>query len=171
MVDPFSTPLTDWASRANVSIGKGILTMAEAKTQVTNVDPADFIAAVEPEWKRDEAKVIDALFRKVTGEKPQMWGRSIIGYGTYNTTYASGREVTWMRAGFSPRKAKHSLYLMGGYCDEVAGRNRDALLRKLGKYSTGKSCLYITKLGDVDMAVLEQMIASDWAAMKRKYPA
>lgn len=144
--------------------------MNEAKTRITPVDPADFIATVEPERKREEARLLDALFRKVTGEAPKMWGPSIIGYGQYRTTYASGRDVHWMRAGFSPRKAKHSLYLMGGYCDEVAGKRRDALLGKLGKYSTGKSCLYINKLADVDMEVLEDMIASEWEAMQRKYP-
>lgn len=144
--------------------------MADAKTQITSQDPTDFIAAVEPQAKREDAEVLDALFRKVTGEVPKMWGPSIIGYGDYRTTYASGRDVHWMRAGFSPRKAKHSLYLMGGYCDEVAGKRREELLKRLGKYSTGKSCLYINKLADVDLEVLEQMIASDWAAMKRKYP-
>ncbi|WP_394727510.1 DUF1801 domain-containing protein [Altererythrobacter sp. GH1-8] len=144
--------------------------MAEAKTQITEVVPADFIAGVEPEAKREEAKNIDALFRKITGEKPQMWGPSIIGYGQYRTTYASGRDVHWMRAGFSPRKARHSLYLMGGYCDDIAAKRRDELLAKLGKYTTGKSCLYINKLADVDMGVLEQMITSDWEAMQRKYP-
>ena len=144
--------------------------MTDAKTQITDVDPADFIEAVEPEKKREEAKDLDALFRKVTGEKPQMWGPSIIGYGEYRTTYDSGRDVHWMRSGFSPRKAKHSLYLMGGYCDEVAGKWRDALLQKLGKYKTGKSCLYVNKLADVDMEILEELLRSDWEAMARKYP-
>lgn len=144
--------------------------MAEAKTTITDQSPADFIAAVEPERRREEALVLDALFRKVTGELPVMWGPSIIGYGQYRTTYASGRDVHWMRTGFSPRKAKHSLYLMGGYCDEITGKRRDALLAKLGKYSTGKSCLYINKLADVDMAVLEEMLRNDWEAMARLYP-
>ena len=144
--------------------------MTEAKTQLTGADPAAFIEAVEPERKREEARVIDALFRKVTGAEPRMWGPSIIGYGEYSTTYASGRDVTWMRAGFSPRKAKHSLYLMGGYCDELAGKRRDQLLPKLGKHSTGKSCLYINKLADIDLEVLEQMIAADWEAMARRFP-
>lgn len=144
--------------------------MAEAKTQVTDRDPADFIGAVEPERKREEAQVLDDLFRKVTGEKPQMWGPAIIGYGAYRTTYASGRDVHWMRSGFSPRKAKHSLYLMGGYCDELAGKRRDELLAQLGKYKTGKSCLYINKLADVDMDVLEQLLRNDWEAMARNYP-
>ena len=144
--------------------------MAEAKTTITDQSPADFIAAVEPERRREEALVLDALFRKVTGEQPVMWGPSIIGYGQYRTTYASGRDVHWMRTGFSPRKAKHSLYLMGGYCDELTGKRRDALLAKLGKYSTDKSCLYINKLADVDMAVLEEMLRNDWDAMARLYP-
>ena len=144
--------------------------MTDAKTQITDVDPADLIEAVEPERKREEARVLDTLFRKVTGKQPQMWGPSIIGYGEYRTTYDSGRDVHWMRSGFSPRKAKHSLYLMGGYCDEVAGKRRDALLEKLGKYKTGKSCLYVNKLADVDMDVLEELLRNDWEAMARKYP-
>lgn len=144
--------------------------MAEAKTQITDVDPAVFLAAVEPERKREEAQQLDALFRKVTGEAPHMWGPSIIGYGSYRTTYASGRDVHWMRAGFSPRKAKHSLYLMGGYCDDIAARRREELLGRLGKYKTGKSCLYINKLTDIDLDVLEEMIAADWETMQRIYP-
>ena len=144
--------------------------MSEAKTQITDVDPAQFIAAVEPQAKRDDALVLDEMFRKVTGQAPQMWGPSIIGYGQYHTIYASGCDVHWMRAGFSPRKAKHSLYLMGGYCDDMAASRRDELLAKLGKYKTGKSCLYINKLADVDLAILEQLIAADWEAMLRIYP-
>ncbi|HAU22405.1 MAG TPA: hypothetical protein DCS24_07395 [Erythrobacter sp.] len=145
--------------------------MSEAKTQITKVDPVDFIAAVEPQSKRKDAEVLDAIFRRVTGEAPKMWGPTIIGYGEYRTTYASGRNVHWMRAGFSPRKAKHSLYLMGGYCDDIAAEKRETLLKKLGKHSTGKSCLYINKLADIDLKVLEEMIAADWEAMQRVYPA
>ncbi|AXK42877.1 DUF1801 domain-containing protein [Erythrobacter aureus] len=144
--------------------------MGEAKTQITDVDPADFIASVEPERKREEAKLLDALFRRVTGEEPRMWGPSIIGYGSYRTTYASGRKVHWLRTGFSPRKAKHSLYLMGGYCDEATGQRRDELLARLGKYKTGKSCLYVNKLADVDMDVLQELLRNDWEAMARLYP-
>ena len=144
--------------------------MSEPKTQITAVDPADFIAAVEPARRREEALVLDALYRRVTGQVPKMWGPTIIGYGEYRTTYASGREVYWMRTGFSPRKAKLSIYLMGGYCDELTGKHRDALLAQLGKHSTGASCLYVNKLADIDMAVLEQMLAADWAMMQRLYP-
>lgn len=144
--------------------------MAEPEIQITDVDPATFIEGVEPERKREEAKVLDAMFRRVTGERPKMWGPSIIGYGEYRTTYASGRDVHWLRSGFSPRKAKHSLYLMGGYCDEIAGKRRDELLKKVGKYKTGKSCLYVNKLSDVDMDVLEELLRNDWEAMGRIYP-
>jgi len=144
--------------------------MSDAKTQITEVDPTGFVEAIEHKGKREDAKVLDAMFRKATGEEPKMWGPTIIGYGTYNTTYASGRDVTWMRAGFSPRKAKHSIYLMGGYCDDMSAKRRDEQLTKLGKHLRGKSCLYINKLADVDLKVLAEMIAEDWATMKRKYP-
>jgi hypothetical protein len=144
--------------------------MSEAKTTITPIAPAAFIAAVEPPAKRADAMVLDALFRRVTGEEPKMWGPTMIGYGEYRTTYASGRDVHWMRTGFSPRKAKHSLYLMGGYCDDVTAEHRTAALARLGKYSTGKSCLYINKLADIDLAVLEEIIAEDWRTMLRLFP-
>jgi len=114
--------------------------------------------------------VLDTLFRKVTGETPKMWRPSIIGYGQYRTTYASARKVHWMRSGFSPRKARHSLYLLGGYCDNMAAERRRELLSELGRYRTGKSCLYINKLADVDLNVLEQMITADRETMARLYP-
>ncbi len=144
--------------------------MTDAKTIPTKVDPQDFLAAVEPERKREEARTLDAMFRRVTGEEPRMWGPSIIGYGEYRTTYDSGREVHWMRTGFSPRKAKHSLYLMGGYCDPETGEKHGSALKRLGKYSRGKSCLYVNKLADIDMDVLEEMVRNDFEEMKRRYP-
>ena len=145
--------------------------MAEGKTKPTEVGVDDFIAAVQPPAKHEDAKVLDAMFRRVTGEEPRMWGPTIIGYGDYRTTYDSGREVHNLRAGFSPRKAKHSLYLMGSYCDAEAGERRREQLARLGKHSTGASCLYINRLADVDLTVLEEMIADDWAVMNRLYPA
>jgi len=145
--------------------------MADNKTKITPIAVSEFLSAVEPEAKRVDGVVLDALFRRVTGEEPRMWGPTIVGYGEYRTTYASGRDVHWMRAGFSPRKAKHSIYLMGGYCDDLVGKHRDELLTRLGKHSRGASCLYINKLADIDLAVLEEMIAADWAAMQRIYPA
>ncbi|MEM7703464.1 MAG: DUF1801 domain-containing protein [Pseudomonadota bacterium] len=144
--------------------------MAENKTQPTAVSVEDFIASVEPEAKREDAKVLDALFRKVTGEEPTMWGPTIIGYGGYHYKYESGREGDMCRSGFSPRKAKHSLYLMGRYCDETTGKKVDALLEKMGKHKTGASCVYVNKLADIDLDVLEEIVAECWEAMNRVYP-
>lgn len=145
--------------------------MSEPKTTITDQAVEDFIAAVEPPAKRADAEVLAAMFRRVTGEAPRMWGPTIIGYGEYRTNYASGRDVHWMRSGFSPRKAKHSLYLMGGHCDDITAAGRAEKLARLGKYSTGKSCLYINKLADVDLGVLEEIVAADWQAMLRLFPA
>lgn len=144
--------------------------MSENKTKPTEVGVESFIDSVDHAGKREDAKVLDALFRKVTGEAPTMWGPSIIGYGTYHYKYDSGREGDFLRTGFSPRKSKHSLYLMGGYCDEVTAAKNEQLLGKLGKYSHGKSCLYINKLADVDLGVLEELLRVNWEAMNRIYP-
>ncbi|QUL38437.1 DUF1801 domain-containing protein [Erythrobacter sp. JK5] len=144
--------------------------MAENKTRQTDVAVEEFIASVEPKAKRDDAKVLDALFRKVTGEEPKMWGPSIIGYGSYHYTYESGREGDSLRSGFSPRKAKHSLYFMGRYCDDATGKKVDALLAKMGKHSTGASCVYVNKLADIDLDILGEIIGLCWDAMNRKYP-
>lgn len=145
--------------------------MAETKTTITDVAADTFIETVEPTARRDEAGVLDALFRRVTGEAPRMWGVAMIGYGEYRTTYASGRDVHWMRSGFSPRKAKHSLHLMGGYCDDLTAAGHADALARLGKHSVGKSCLYINKLADVDLAVLEEIVTADWQTMQRLFPA
>lgn len=146
--------------------------MSEAKTRAGAIGAAveDFIARVEPPVRQEEARTLVTLFEKVTGEPARMWGASIIGFGENRTTYESGREVHAMRAGFSPRKAKHSLYLMGGTCDDLAAQAQGEALARLGKHKTGKSCLYVNKLSDIDLQVLEQMIAQDWAAMQRIYP-
>jgi len=145
--------------------------MADAKIQPNLASVEAFLASVEPPVKRKDARALDALFRRVTGQEPVMWGAAMIGYGEYETVYASGREVRWMRTGFSPRKAKHSLHLMAGYSDTDAAKERRSLLERLGKHSEGKSCLYVVKLADVDMGVLEELVAADWRAMQRIYPA
>lgn len=143
--------------------------MAENKTQVTAVDPAAFIGAVEPAAKREDAAVLDALFRRVTGEPARMWGPSIIGYGEYHYRYASGHEGDMCRVGFSPRKAKHSLYLLdcGDPSEEAAFA---PLLARLGKHTRGKACLYVNKLADIDLGVLEEMVALGWQRSLEKYP-
>lgn len=133
--------------------------MPEPKTQKTKASVAAFIAAVENETRRKDAKTIDKMMREITGEKPAMWGPSIIGYGEWNTP--SGR---WPRLGFSPRKANLVLYVMDGY-------SREPLMKTLGKHKTGRSCLYINKLADVDEGVLRKIIANGWKIMAKKYPA
>ncbi len=145
--------------------------MSDNKTKPGTQTAEAFIAAVEHDGKRADARVLDALFRRVTGEEPVMWGPSMIGYGTYHYKYDSGREGDFLRTGFSPRKAKHSIYLMGGYCDDVTSAKNKELLGRLGKHSLGKSCLYINKLADVDLAVLEELVRVNWEAMNRVYPA
>ncbi len=142
---------------------------AELKTKPTAVSAADFIAGLPDARRREEAAVIDAMHRRVTRLEPKLWGPSIIGYGSYSYKYDSGREGTMCRAGFSPRKAAMTLYLMGNYCDRQA--EVDVLFARLGKHKTGKSCLYISKLGDVDMAVLERLVAISWQVMNERYPA
>ncbi len=144
--------------------------MSENKTKPTSITVEDFIDSVDHERKRDEAHQLDAMFRRVTGKNPVMWGPSMIGYGTYHYKYESGREGDFLRTGFSPRKAKHSIYLMGGYCDKATGEENEQLLARLGKYSRGASCLYINKLADVDMAVLEELVRLNWDTMNRIYP-
>jgi hypothetical protein len=144
--------------------------MSESNMRATDAPVEELIAALEPPSKRDDARVLLALLGKITGERARLWGDSIVGFGEYETIYASGRKVNWMRSGFSTRKAKHSLYLMAGYCDDLAAQQRAEILMRLGKHSEGKSCLYINKLADVDLGVLEEMIAADWEAMQRIYP-
>lgn len=143
--------------------------MAENKTQITSVDPAEFIAAVEPEAKRADAAVLDALFRRVTGEPAKMWGPSIVGYGEYHYRYASGHEGDMCRVGFSPRKAKHSIYVLdcGDESEEAAFA---PLLARLGKHTRGKACLYVNKLADIDLGVLEEMVALGWQRSLEKFP-
>ncbi|WP_340588054.1 DUF1801 domain-containing protein [Erythrobacter alti] len=144
--------------------------MSENKTKPTARVVEEFIDTVEHDGKRADAKVLDDLFRRVTGEAPVMWGPTMIGYGTYHYRYDSGREGDFLRTGFSPRKAKHSIYLMGGYCDDVTSARNDELLSRLGKFSQGKSCLYINKLADVDLDVLEELVRVNWVAMNTLYP-
>ena len=145
--------------------------MAEAKTKPTQVSVEDFIAAVEPPAKREDAPVLDALFRKVTGMAPRMWGPTIVGYGEYTTVYESGRRVNCPRTGFSPRKAKHSLYVSCN-CDGEEDPAFTELVGRMGKHARGNGgCIYVNKLADIDLAVLEQMIEMSWKRSFENYPA
>ena len=132
--------------------------MAEPKTKPTKASVVQFIAAVEHEGRRKDAKAIDKLLRDVTGEKPVMWGTSIVGYGAYES-----RSGDWPIVGFAPRKSALVLYLMGAF------KGRDALMKKLGKHKAGKGCVYITNLADVDQAVLRDLIARGVDYMRTQY--
>ena len=144
--------------------------MAEANTKPTQVPVEEFLDAVEPAVRREDSKVLDALFRKVTGVASEMWGPTIVGYGEYSTVYASGRKVRCCRTGFSPRKAKHSLYVSCS-CGAEEDPAFTALLGRLGKHARGDGgCLYVNKLTDVDLVVLEEMIALGWKNSFKVYP-
>jgi hypothetical protein len=126
--------------------------MAELKTQRNDGDVEGFLNGVEDEKRREDAFAVLEIMKRVTGEQPEMWGDAIVGFGSYHYRYASGREGDWFTAGFSPRKQALTLYIMSGTS------KHDELFTKLGKYTTGKSCLYIKKLEDVDLDVLEELI-------------
>ena len=138
--------------------------MSDNKTQPTIISPAEFIAAVEPDRRRKEGEILLELFEKTTGWKPKMWGPSIIGFGEYHYKYETGREGDFMATGFSPRKAKLSIYIMPGYSDY------GSIMQRLGKHSVGKSCLYINKLDDIDLDVLTELIETGVKDLSKKYP-
>ncbi len=136
---------------------------ADNKTQPTAVDVADFLNSIEHEPRRADGFALLDLFNRVTGLKPKMWGPSIIGYGRYHYRYESGREGDFLITGFSPRKSALSIYIMPGY------RDMSDKLARLGKHRTGKSCLYINKLADIDPAVLEEIVLDGVAYVKANY--
>lgn len=137
--------------------------MAELKTKQNDGNVNAFLDAVEPEQRREDCKQVAEMMRKATRSKAKMWGDSIVGYGSYHYKNASGREGDWFLCGFSPRKANLTLYIMPGFA------NYGELMKKLGKYKTGKSCLYIKKLEDVDEKVLNQLVKESVKWMKEKY--
>ena len=139
----------------------------ELNATAAEISVAGFIAA-QGEPRTGEARQIDALLRRITGLEPKLWGPSIIGYGSYDYKYASGREGTSCRAGFSPRKAALTFYDVGALSDVAAGR---ALLAALGKHTIGKGCLYVKRLADIDLAVLEALLALHWTTMNSRYAA
>ncbi|RJF93688.1 DUF1801 domain-containing protein [Sphingomonas cavernae] len=138
--------------------------MAEIKTKATIASVAQFLGRVEPETKREDAKQIAAMMQRLSGYEPVMWGPSIVGFGSYHYRYDSGHEGDMARIGFSPRKDALTLYVVDSF-DQYAD-----LMARLGKYKTGKCCLYVKKLADIDLAVLEELIIASLACMDRKYP-
>ena len=136
--------------------------MADNKTRPTQLSVTMFIDALTDPTRRADAKELVKLMQKAAGEKPKLWGPSIIGFGSYHYKYDSGREGDMPLIGFSPRKAATVLYIMSGLSDS------EALLARLGKHTTGKGCLYIRKLADVDQGVLEALIVKSVAAMRAR---
>jgi hypothetical protein len=137
--------------------------MADNKTRPTKLSVAAFIDALTDETRRADAKALVKLMQSATGEKPKMWGPSIVGFGSYHYTLESGREGDMPLAGFSPRKAATVLYGIAGFSDS------EALLADLGKHTTGKSCLYIKKLADVDQKVLEALVVRSVADTRARH--
>lgn len=137
--------------------------MAENKTKATGASVADFMKSIDDRQMRADARKVAAMMRRATGKRARMWGTSIVGYGTYHYRYESGREGDYMITGFSPRKQALSVYIMPGF------KPFPKLMKKLGKYKTGKSCLYIKRLSDVDEDVLEQLIDASVQRMRENY--
>lgn len=138
--------------------------MAENKTRETDKSVDDFIQSVDHATRRADAIVLDQMFRRITGWTPRMWGPTIIGYGSYHYVYDSGHEGDSLASGFSPRKASQSIYIMPGYQDY------GHILDRLGKYKIGKACLYVNKLADIDMTVLEELVRVGLDDLAKKYP-
>jgi hypothetical protein len=138
--------------------------MAELKTKKTKASVAEFLSRVEDPQRRADCKKVAKMMREATGNRAAMWGDSIVGFGKYAYTYASGRSGEWPITGFSPRKRELTVYIMPGFS------KYQGLMKKLGKHRTGKSCLYIKRLSDVDEAVLEELIRESVKHMREKYP-
>lgn len=137
--------------------------MPEAKTKLTEQTVEDFLNKFEDETVRQDGFALVSLMRKATGEPPKMWGPAIIGFGSYHFKYDSGREGDICTVGFSPRKGKFTLYVLCGFPEQAA------LLDKLGKYKAGGGCLYIKKMSDVDVSVLESLIKEAFKFKKQKH--
>jgi len=137
---------------------------AVAKTLPTAQSVSGFLDKLTDAEQKKDARALTKMMKDATGQPPVMWGRSIVGFGKYRYKYESGREGEMCRIGFSPRKGVTVLYMLNGFADA------QALLAQLGKVKTGKSCLYVKRLADLDMDALEELIARSVAYMDKKYP-
>ncbi|RYE10221.1 MAG: DUF1801 domain-containing protein [Hyphomicrobiales bacterium] len=140
--------------------------MAETKTKPTEISVTEFLAKVEDPQKRADSHTLIAMMQRLTGEKPLMWGPSIIGFGSYHYKYASGHEGDSCVAGFSPRKAEFSIYISPNDTEQ-----RTELLARLGKHRMGKGCLYVKRLDGLDLKVLEQLVQHSIDEARTLYPA
>lgn len=142
--------------------------MAENKTKPTDASVQDYIASRANEEQRADCEALMSMFKRITRQPPKMWGPSIVGFGTYRYKYESGREGDWMITGFSPRKKDLTLYIMMGF------DKHPEMMKQLGKHSTGKSCLYIKRLSDIDVPTLKKLIKAsvkdlkDYTASRKK---
>lgn len=137
--------------------------MAELKTKKNNASVKEFLDSIEDEQKRKDCQEISKMMRKASGKMPKMWGDSIVGFGEYHYKYASGREGDMCRIGFSPRKQNIVVYIVDGF------EKYEKLMAKLGKHKTGKSCLYIKRLEEIDKTVLEKLIVESLKYFDKKY--
>ena len=137
--------------------------MAELKTKSTKASVSGFLNSVADRQRRAECKTVAKMMRASTGKVARMWGTTMVGYGSYDYKYASGRQGTWFECGFSPRAKNLTLYIMPGFS------NFDPLMKKLGKYKTGKSCLYLKTLDDIDLTILRQLIDESVKCMRARY--
>lgn len=137
--------------------------MAEMKTKETDASVDAFLDTVQPERRKRDGQVLCELMQRVTGFEPKMWGPSLVGFGRYHYKYESGREGDLFLTGFSPRKSALSVYIMPGFS------KYGSLMDKLGKHKTGKSCLYINKLDDVNFNTLEELIRHSVDDMRRRH--
>lgn len=138
--------------------------MADPKTLPTDISVAAFLDAANPPIRREEGRALDALFRRVTGWEPRMWGPSIVGYGRYRYTYESGRTGEMCATGFSPRKAEIVVYVLTGY------DGLEPSLTRLGRHRLGKSCLYLRKLAEIDLDVLEEVVRGGLETLRQRWP-
>lgn len=129
------------------------MSIVELKTKPTQMNVSDFIESIQDNVQKADSKKIVAIMQEASGEKPKMWGTSIVGFLNIHLKYASGRELDWFKIGFSPRKNALTIYGLNIYNDKIV-----VLLRKLGKYKKGKGCLYMKTLADIDLTVLKQLI-------------
>ena len=139
--------------------------MSDLKTKRNDGNVMKFLESVENKQRRKDALAVLNLMKDVMDEEPEMWGDSIVGFGSYHYQYASGREGDWFLTGFSPRKQSLTVYITAGF------DHYDELMSKLGKHKTGKSCLYINKLEDVDTDVLKQLVIESVDHMKKTNPS
>ena len=137
--------------------------MAELKTRPSKASVRDFVNAIDDRQKRADAKKVAAMMREATGTRAKMWGSSIVGFGVYQYSNSAGKEFEWPITGFSPRKLALTIYIMPGFS------HFGALMKKLGKYKTGKSCLYVKRLSDIDENVLQRLIDGSVKRMRKTY--